>query len=687
MDYFNKVKNKLKLNISDELLISLVFEMTRKKDKEFVVELQETQKENDVIFNTIMRNKIRKFYYFENFLQETEEFVQLGMNTLKYNQTEKEEVFKDFYERLNTYNPERIINSIKTNIKDLENGNSIGRHADDWLDFYKEKYSSNHNALTIYRINQDEFKNNNYNNDFINDFIFSIYDELINYRYLSIVFEGELTNDSNENVTWPLIYKTGIYAENFVQYTDRFIPFKQDKQISVLSEFLRSREISNYETIANNFYSTMSYGFKFEDLYISDNQEIKILILKKIQLDNTEVPCPSCNTGLQRGNSYPEVFLRSWECTNPSCPDRSKSGRGKRFDEFGTYRFFKLAENDPLNRIDDEMYTKWRRDIFDENSNWKEFLIKNYSYAEELVLVKNLNIDNTYGRDVTNQTNISENKDDNKIKGFSNLPIFKLFNEIYTNKQNRSNRIKVLTNDIEIVNADSAKYLNNLMPNQIGAAITSPPYYNAREYSQWENMILYFVDMLLNADAVYNSLSDDSYYLYNIGDIVAEDNVYVVSLMSKKRIQLGFLSSMIFEIIGFNLSGNIIWDKGQVQSKRNSTVNMFSGYVKCINSYEHVLVFKKGIPTYNPSKVVEINPVIKINSKGENTYKHTAPYPLELVDLVREFSKKDSYILDPYLGSGTTVKWAFNNGYKGLGIELNEDYYKLSKINVFNKKV
>jgi len=41
---FEKVKNWLNLDVTDEILIALIFEMTRKKDKEFVIELQKIQK-------------------------------------------------------------------------------------------------------------------------------------------------------------------------------------------------------------------------------------------------------------------------------------------------------------------------------------------------------------------------------------------------------------------------------------------------------------------------------------------------------------------------------------------------------------------------------------------------------------------------------------------------------------------
>ena len=40
---------------------------------------------------------------------------------------------------------------------------------------------------------------------------------------------------------------------------------------------------------------------------------------------------------------------------------------------------------------------------------------------------------------------------------------------------------------------------------------------------------------------------------------------------------------------------------------------------------------------------------------------------------------KNKYILDPFLGSGTTLKWCKLNNQKGIGFELNKDYFDLAK--------
>ena len=186
--------------------------------------------------------------------------------------------------------------------------------------------------------------------------------------------------------------------------------------------------------------------------------------------------------------------------------------------------------------------------------------------------------------------------------------------------------------------------------------------------------------MMLNAKAVFNTLEEDGTYLYNIGDIVDNENIYISSNMSKRRIMLGFYSVFIFEMVGFKLMGNKIWDKGEVESKRNSTVNLVSGYIKYVNCYEHILVFRKKNKQHEQDNLVhKIKPVYKINSKGENTLGHTAPYPEELVELIKDYLINKNYLLDPFLGSGTTGIWAKKQTIKFIGYELDKKYFKLAQ--------
>ncbi|RIO75750.1 DNA methyltransferase, partial [Staphylococcus gallinarum] len=252
-----------------------------------------------------------------------------------------------------------------------------------------------------------------------------------------------------------------------------------------------------------------------------------------------------------------------------------------------------------------------------------------------------------------------------------------------TGKKNSEHTLTI--DKATIINGDSTNLLNSTnYKTMYNLAITSPPYFNAREYSQWDNLILYLFDMMMNAKGVYNSLKEKGIYAYNIGDIVDKDKIYVNSQMSIKRQMLGFYSMMIFEITGFNIIGNDIWDKGEVQSKRNSSINSFPGFLKPINCYEHIIYIQKGgsLSSQISTEITKIDTVRKINSKGENKYGHTAPYPENLVKFVIEKVLPDINsninILDPFLGSGTSCIVSNHFNYNSTGIEMNTDYFNLS---------
>lgn len=693
--YLNEIKKLLQINIDDEILVRILFDLNKYFDKKLTGIFRIEQEKNEIIFDSITRKLLRNYYYYE--IEENLNNINIqSFPSIIFSNNEIIDVCQKTIERLNKYDPKKILKSIIQRYKNLVlyKKSSIS-YRKEWLKYYEDKRNRLFDySLLVIRITNEDYKKNHYSPEYIYKIIRDTYKKLENYRHMILVFDGPILNNVNIDITWQVIYKTLIYSENFVQYKDDFFPFKRNKQIKLLKDYIQ-KEFSNVdgEKIASTFYSTISYGYRYEDCYIDEEQSKIILTLKKVNLDESPVPCPSCMTTIQSGNSYPELFLRSYECKNPNCQDRSKSGRGKRFDEYSTYRFFKLEEHNSEDVIPNELYRKWRRDIFPSNADWLKMAVKYYSWRGEKLLFYNVPLCNgkIYNRQIINYTeynfeaNNSENNNSMKTS-YEGLPIVKLFNEIVL-LINRKNSNQTFKKDLEIIKGDSSEELRKYKKGQIGTTITSPPYYNAREYSQWSNLILYLIDMMKNAAAVYDSMVEGGKYLYNIGDIVSSDNVYVASNMSKRRLPLGFLSSMIFELVGFNLIENIIWDKGEVHSKRNSTINLIAGYVKCVNCYEHVLVFGKKSVGKNNRKVVSISPVIKINSKGENTYKHTAPYPLKLVELIKPYIVKDKYILDPFLGSGTTLKWCKDNGYHGVGFEINDDYYELAKEKIYEKHI
>ena len=53
---------------------------------------------------------------------------------------------------------------------------------------------------------------------------------------------------------------------------------------------------------------------------------------------------------------------------------------------------------------------------------------------------------------------------------------------------------------------------------------------------------------------------------------------------------------------------------------------------------------------------------------------------------IRRYTKKGEWILDPFLGSGTTLIECKRLGRNGIGIELNDEVIKLAKANLVKEK-
>ena len=64
--------------------------------------------------------------------------------------------------------------------------------------------------------------------------------------------------------------------------------------------------------------------------------------------------------------------------------------------------------------------------------------------------------------------------------------------------------------------------------------------------------------------------------------------------------------------------------------------------------------------------------------KGKNNT-HVTVKPVKLIEhLIKIFSKENSLILDPFVGSGTTLLACRNTNRKCIGIEINTEYYKIA---------
>lgn len=288
--------------------------------------------------------------------------------------------------------------------------------------------------------------------------------------------------------------------------------------------------------------------------------------------------------------------------------------------------------------------------------------------------------------------------------------------------------------------------LQNMPDNSIDLMVTSPPYYNAREYSRWQTVNAYMADMKNIFTELYRTLKNHHYAIINVGDVTCQVGK---AKWSVRKLPLGAMFIMMMEDIGFEFIDDYIWDKGEPQSKRHLGNPQYPFYQYPVNCYEHILVFAKhqldktkipcpdcneiitqsnscsgiGVQSWEcknpncPTKsehgrgkrfsarsimmndyqkdenfidkdfvqkwrrdIVKINPVIKVNCKGENILGHTAPFPEDIPEMaIRYYSGVGDLVVDIFSGSGTTCKVAKQLGRNYLGFEICKEYCDITE--------
>lgn len=147
---------------------------------------------------------------------------------------------------------------------------------------------------------------------------------------------------------------------------------------------------------------------------------------------------------------------------------------------------------------------------------------------------------------------------------------------------------------VKVIWGNCYSVLKKMKCESVHLMVTSPPYYNARDYSHWNNLDAYLKDMRLIIKEAYRVLDNHRVFVWNVGDIFDNDNLFTTSVWGKRRIPLGAYFIKIFEEEGFTFVDDYIWDKGEVQSERHKNGDKpYPFYQYPMNCYEHILIFHK----------------------------------------------------------------------------------------------
>jgi DNA modification methylase len=254
---------------------------------------------------------------------------------------------------------------------------------------------------------------------------------------------------------------------------------------------------------------------------------------------------------------------------------------------------------------------------------------------------------------------------------------------------------------LEIINEDCLIGLKNMNEVCIDLTWTSPPYYNAKSYSEWKTYQDY-LDFLENVfSEIYRITKDGRMCVVNLSPVIVQRESRA---HESKRLAIPFHFFSIMEKIGWKYIDDIVWVKpegaainrngGFFQHRKpvaykpnlvSETIFVFQKPAnflidKIVRSYkDEVLKKSLVLEEYERSNVWLINP--------ETKSKHLAPYPEKLSDnIIKYYSFYGDLVLDPFLGSGTTLVSCKKYGRNGIGFEIHEEYVNMSKNRIDNVK-
>ncbi len=255
-------------------------------------------------------------------------------------------------------------------------------------------------------------------------------------------------------------------------------------------------------------------------------------------------------------------------------------------------------------------------------------------------------------------------------------------------QDNRSYRIQLHN---QVVFNESSERMSHIADNSIDFIMTSPPYWNLKDYGS------------------PNEIGHSSYeeYLERLDKVWSEcfrvarsGAVLVINVNSRrhKKVFYPIAFDIANRIKNWNFWDHVIWYIPNALPQPNHYMERILD-----NKYESCLVFIKGTAEeYKfkkprvPQKYAEADPrAHKKNPKGRcignilriPAYRppnikdmgyHVAAYPEELVAFfMHTYTDELDSILDPFTGSGTTLKVSRVMNRKGFGYELNSDFLPL----------
>ncbi|MDR3223748.1 MAG: HEAT repeat domain-containing protein [Methanobrevibacter sp.] len=283
-----------------------------------------------------------------------------------------------------------------------------------------------------------------------------------------------------------------------------------------------------------------------------------------------------------------------------------------------------------------------------------------------------------------------------RVKNHPNEIIKEIINiELSPPKKTNRNHLEVhefLKN--VIVNGNVREVLKLIPEDSMHLSFTSPPYYNARDYSIYKSYNEYLEFLSEVFKELYRVTKEGRFFILNTSPVIVPRTG---RKYSSKRYAIPFDIHTRLVAMGWEFVDDIIWLKPEGSAK-----NRIGGFIQHRKPLaykpnivtEYLMVYRKNtgklidwnIKQYD-EEVVESSKVLgeydhtnvwKINPDHDDI--HPAVFPEDLCDkVIKYYSYKKDLVFDPFSGSGTLAKSALKLGRYFFLSEIQEKYFNRIK--------
>jgi site-specific DNA-methyltransferase (cytosine-N4-specific) len=238
--------------------------------------------------------------------------------------------------------------------------------------------------------------------------------------------------------------------------------------------------------------------------------------------------------------------------------------------------------------------------------------------------------------------------------------------------------------------------MSEIENNSIRLIITSPPYFNVKDYGieeqigrSSETYEHYIESMLPVWQECYRILKPNGKLSINAPIMPMEKKVYSTHYNRDVLNINNDIEQSVLSNTKFYRYGNIIWDKGSTDQLMMGSYPYPPNFY-LLNTIEYINIFvKDGQPEKINKDLKEKSRLTKEEWREyistiwkfapERNRDHPAPFPVELpFRLIKMYSFIDDIIVDPFMGSGTTAIASILCNRKYIGYEINPEFVKMA---------